>query len=64
MYVISQEDIITYGSFVKEAMLEYPDIVNSKRWEPNTGKENSQDQALLPRAYTFAIEQSVNKALK
>ena len=38
--------------------------MDSKRWEPATSKEKSQDQPSLPKAYTVAIEQSTNKALK
>ena len=64
MYVTSQEELITYESLVQEAMREYRNIVDSKEWEPDNSKENSQDQPLLPKAYTVAIEQSINKALK
>ena len=64
MDVLSQEDLITYESLVQEATREYRDLVDSKRWEPATRKEKSQDQPLLPKAYTVAIEQSINKALK
>ena len=35
-----------------------------KRWEPVTSKENSPDQPSLPKAYTVAIKQSINTALK
>ena len=38
--------------------------MDSKRWEPATSKEKSQYQPSLPKAYTVAIEQSINKALK
>ena len=38
--------------------------MDSKRWEPDTSKEKSQDQPSLPKAYTVAIEQSINKASK
>ena len=38
--------------------------MDSKRWEPATIKEKSQDQPSLPKAYTVVIEQSINKALK
>ena len=64
MDVLSQEDLITYESLVQEAPREYRDLVDSKRWEPATSKEQSQDQPSLPKAYTVAIEQSINKALK
>ena len=64
MDVLSQEDIITYGSLVKEATREYRDLVDSKQWEPATSKEKSQYQPFLPKAYTVAIEQLINKALK
>ena len=37
--------------------------MDSKRWEPATSKEKSQKQPLLPKAYTVAIEQSINEAL-
>ena len=64
MDVISQEDLITYEYLVQEATQEYHNIVDSKRWEPATSKEKSQDQPSLPKAYNVAIEQSINKALK
>ena len=64
MDVLSQEDLITYGSLVKEATREYRDLVDSKQWEPATSKEKSQYQPFLPKAYTVAIEHSINKALK
>ena len=64
MNVLSQEDIITYESLVQEATQEYRGLVDSKRWEPATSKEKSQDQPLLPKVYNVAIEQSINKALK
>ena len=38
--------------------------MDSKRWEPATSKEKSQDQPSLPKAYTVAIEQTINKYLK
>ena len=38
--------------------------MDSKRWEPATSKEKSQEQPLLPKAYTMDIEQSINKAVK
>ena len=34
-------------------------LVDSKRWELATSKENSQDQPSLPKAYTVVIEQSI-----
>ena len=64
MDVLSQEDLITYEYLVQEATREYRDLVDSKRWEPATSKEKSQDQPSFPKAYTVAIEQSINKALK
>ena len=64
MDVLSQEDLITYEFLVQEAQREYRDLVDSKRWEPATSKEKSQDQPSLPKAYTVAIEQSINEALK
>ena len=42
---------------------DFRDLVDSKRWEPDTSKENSQDQPSIPKAYTVVIEQSINKAL-
>ena len=39
MYVLSQENLITYESLVQEATREYRDLVDSKRWEPATSKE-------------------------
>ena len=50
MDVISQEDLITYESLVQEYTQEYRDLVDSKRWEPATTKENYQDQPSLPKA--------------
>ena len=64
VYVISQEEITTYESLVQEATQEYRDIVDSKRWEPATTKEKSQDQPSLPKAYTVNIEKLINKALR
>ena len=64
MDVLSQEDLITYESLVQEATREYRDLLDSKRWEPATNKEKSQDQPSLQKAYNVAIEQSINKALK
>ena len=64
MDFISQEDLITYESLVQEATREYRNLVDSKRWEPATSKEKSKDQPSLPKVYTAAIEQSINKALK
>ena len=55
MDVLSQEYLITYKSLVQEATREYRDLVDSKRWEPATSTEKSQDQPLLPKAYTVAI---------
>ena len=64
MDVLSQEDLITYEPLVQEATREYRDLVDSKWWEPATSKEKYQDQPSLPKAYTVAIEQSINKSLK
>ena len=64
MDFLSQEDLITYESLVQEATQKYRDLVDSKRWEPATIKEKSQDQPSLRKAYTVAIEHSINKALK
>ena len=50
MDIISQEDLITYETLVQEAMQEYRDLVDSKRWEPATSKEKSQEQPSLPNA--------------
>ena len=57
MDVLSQEELITYEYLVQEATREYHNIVASKRWEPATSKEKSQDQPSVQRAYTVAIEQ-------
>ena len=38
--------------------------MDSKRWEPATSKEKSQDQPSLPKAYIVVIENSIKKALK
>ena len=48
----------------QEATREYHNLVDSKRWEPVTSKEKSQDQPSLPKAYTVPIEKSINKVLK
>ena len=37
--------------------------MDSKRWEPDTRKEKSQEQPPLLKAYTVAIEHSIDKAL-
>ena len=63
MDVISQEELITYESLVQEATLEYRDLVGSKWWEPATSKKHSQYQPSLPKVYTVAIEQLINKDL-
>ena len=64
MDVISQKNLITYESFVQEATREYCNLMDSKKWEPTPSKEKSPDQPSLPKVYTVAIEQSINKALK
>ena len=64
MDVISTEDLITYESLVQLAVCEYRDLVDSKWWELATGKDKYQDQTSLLKAYTVAIGQLVNKALK
>ena len=64
MNVLSQEDLITYESLVQEATREYHDLVDAKRWEPDTSKEKSQEQPSLLKAYTVSIEKSINKDLK
>ena len=63
MDVRSQEDLIIYEYLVQEATQEYRDLVDSKRWEPARRKENFQDLPSLPKAYTVAIEHSINNAL-
>ena len=40
---------------MQEAKREYCDLVNSKWWEPDTGKEKSQDCPSLPKSYTVII---------
>ena len=62
--VISQEELVTYEFLEQEAMHEYRDLVDPKRWEPAASKEKSQDQPSLPKEYTVDIDQSINKALK
>ena len=59
--VISPEELISYESLVQEVPCDYCNIVNSKRWEQATGKNISQDQPSLPKAYTVVIDNSVNK---
>ena len=39
MDAISQEELITYESLVREATREYHNLVYSKQWEPATRKE-------------------------
>ena len=63
MDALSQDDLITYESLLQEATREYRNLVDSKRWEPATSKEKSQDQPSLTKAYTMYIEQSINKSL-
>ena len=60
---ISPEGLISYESLVQDATREYWNLVDSKRWEPNTGKEKSKDQPSLPRAYTVAIDNFINNFL-
>ena len=55
MDVISQEYIITYKSLVQESTREYRNLLDSKRWELATSKENSQYQPSLPKSYTLSI---------
>ena len=55
MDVISQEKLITYEDLVQEATHEHGNLVYSKRWEPATSKENSQEKPSLPKAYTVDI---------
>ena len=62
--VISQEDLITYESLVREDTREYSNLVDSNRWEPANSKEKSQYQPLLLKAYTVVIDQSISKDLK
>ena len=38
--------------------------MDSKQLDPATSKERSQEEPSLPKSYTVAIEQSINKALK
>ena len=62
--VILPEELITYESLVQEATREYHDLVYSNQWDLATGKDKYQDQPSLPKAYTVAIENLVNKSLK
>ena len=64
MDIISQEYIITNESLVQEATREYRNLVDSKRWEPATSKEKSEEQHSLTKSYTVAIERSIHKVLK
>ena len=64
MDAIPPDEIITYESLVQEATCEYQKIINSKRWEPDTVKENYQYQYFLPNSYTVAIDHYFNKTLK
>ena len=63
MDVILPEDTITNDSLVQEATREYRDLVDSKRLEPATGKEDFQEQPSLLKEYTVDIGQYTNKAL-
>ena len=62
--VISQEYFITYKSLLQEAKKEYSDLVDSKRWDPVTRKENYQDQPSLPKSYNVVIVQLINNDLE
>ena len=62
--VIKPEYLVTHDSLLQEALCEYRNLGGSKWWKPTTCKEKSQDQPSIPKAYTVAIEQLVNKALK
>ena len=64
MDVISPEELIAYEFLVQEVTREYHNLVNSKRWEPDIGKENSQYQPSLSKVYTVDIEYLVKNELK
>ena len=62
--LIRLNDVITYGSLVQEAMHEYRNIFDSKRWEPTDSKNISKDEPLLLMSSTAAIEYLVNKTME
>ena len=62
--VIRPDEIITYGSLVKEDMREYHNIVDSKRWEPTDNKKISKSKPLLLKSSTVEIEDQVNKTVE
>ena len=49
MDVILPEVLITYESLVQDTTHEYRNLVDSKWWEPSTGKEKSQEKPSLPK---------------
>ena len=55
------DEIITYGFLVQEYMCGYLIIIESRRWETIYGKKNTQNEPLLMKASTVAIEDPVNK---
>ena len=61
--VIQTYDIITYGFLVQEALREYRNIVDSKRWEPTDSKNFSKDKPLLLMVYIVEIESPINKTV-
>ena len=61
--VIQTYDIITYGFLVQEALREYRNIVDSKRWEPTDSKNVSKDKPLLLMVYIVEIESPINKTV-
>ena len=56
MDVISTEELCTYDYLVQYITCEYCNLVYSKRWEPDIGKDKYQDQTFLTKEYTVAIE--------
>ena len=61
--VMRPDDIITYDYLVREAMVEYHNIVDSNEWEPIDNKKISKDEPLLMMASTVTIESPVNQTI-
>ena len=63
-YFMRHNDIINYGSLVQEAIHEYHNIFESKRWEPTDSKKNSKYEPLLLKDSTVSTEATVNKTVE
>ena len=58
------DSIIIYSSLFQEYMLEYCNIVDTKRLEPTDSKKFSKDEPLILMSFTVAIEAPVNKTVE